>query len=168
MLGLLAGGLLVGVSRAHTPYQQWVVYRKKHLLIATDKSVEESYPLGRQLAAILAEQLPHSQARVARAPNSIRIASLLATGQFDVALLPSLQAVALMRGDPPFGDYGPLELRALFAVDDFLLICRQNFPVEHAYLVTSTLMQHTEANFHEIGELEIPLHPGSREFLQGD
>ena len=163
--GLLAGLITAGLAEAHTPYQQWVVYRKKHLLIGTDKSVKGSYPLGKQLAAVLAEKLPTSQARVARAPNSTRIASLLATGQFDVALLPSRQAVALVQGQPPFAPYEAMELRSLFTSGDFLLVCRPDFPEEHAYLVTSTLAHYVDKEFATAVELLILLHTGSRAFL---
>jgi TRAP-type uncharacterized transport system substrate-binding protein len=163
--GLLAGLFAAGLAEAHTPYKQWVVYRKKHLLIGTDKSVKGSYPLGKRLAAVLAEKLPESQARVARAPNSTRIASLLATGQLDVALLPTQQAVALAQGQPPFAPYEAMELRSLFASGDFLLVCRPDFSEEHAYLVTSTLAHYADEAFASTAEPPIPLHPGSRAFL---
>jgi hypothetical protein len=162
---VLAGLLVAGLVEAHTPYRQWVVYRKKHLLIGTDKTVEGSYPLGKRLAAVLAEKLPESRARVARAPNSTRIASLLATGQFDVALLPSQQAVALEQGRPPFASYEAMALRSLFASGDFLLVCRPDFPEEHAYLVTSILVRDSDQKIDSTVEFLIPLHPGSRAYL---
>ena len=103
--------------------------------------------------------------RVARAPNSTRIASLLATGQFDVALLPSLQAVALEQGRPPFASYEAMALRSLFASGDFLLVCRPDFPEEHAYLVTSILVHNSDQKIDSTFEFLIPLHPGSRAYL---
>lgn len=164
-LGLIVGIFLSSLVKAHTPYKQWVVYRKKHLLIGTDKSIEGSYPLGKQLASILVVYLPESRARVARAPNSERMASLLTTGQLDVALLPRRQAVALAHGDPPFTDYGPIELRTLYVNGDFLLVCRTDFPDQHAYLVTKTLVQNISKKPQLSLESEIPLHPGSRNYL---
>lgn len=164
-LGLMVGIFISSLAKAHTPYKQWVVYRKKHLLIGTDKSIEGSYPLGKQFASILAMYLPESRARVARAPNSERMASLLVTGQLDVALLPRRQAVALAHGDPPFTDYGPIELRTLYVNGDFLLVCRADFPDQHAYLVTETLVQNISKKLDVSLESEIPLHPGSSNFL---
>ena len=164
-LGLIAGIFVSQLATAHTPYKQWVVYRKKHLLIGTDKSIEGSYPLGKQLAEILANHLPESRARVARTPNSERMASLLATGQFDVALLPRGQAVAMARGDPPFTDYGPIELRTLYAKGNFLLVCRAEFSEEHAYLVTQTLLQNVNKTLNIPLESEVPLHPGSHNYF---
>ena len=95
----------------------------------------------------------------------IRIASLLATGQFDLALLPCQQAVALVRGHPPFAPYEAMELRSLFTSGDFLLVCRPDFPEEHACLVTSTLAHDVDKEFASAVELPIPLHTGSRAFL---
>lgn len=167
-LGLLAALFAGRLAHAHTPYQQWVVYRKKHLLIGTDKSVAGSYELGKQLVAVLADKLPASRARVARAPNSIRVASLLATRQFEVALLPRDQAVALSTGARPFGDYGPLDLRTLFESDRFLLVCLEDFPDQHAFLVTSTLAQHNvdQRISKPVEEPPLPWHNGSAAFLQ--
>ena len=161
----MVGIFLSSLAKAHTPYKQWVVYRKKHLLIGTDKSIEGSYPLGKQFASILAVYLPESRARVARAPNSERIASLLTTDQLDVALLPRRQAVALAHGDPPFTDYGPIDLRVLYVDGNFLLVCRADFPEQHAYLVTETLVQNISKTLGISLEPEIPLHPGSRNYF---
>jgi hypothetical protein len=71
---------------AHTPYKQWDVYRRKHLLIGTCRADPESYPLGKRLVAILASSLPDSKARVTRAPNQQRLASLLTTDQLELVV----------------------------------------------------------------------------------
>jgi hypothetical protein len=66
-LGLAgAGWLLCG---AHTPYGQWQVYRRKHLMIGTSKADPPSYPLGRRIVEILVDYLPESSARVTRGPS---------------------------------------------------------------------------------------------------
>lgn len=164
-LVLIAAIFASCLAKAHTPYKQWVVYRKKHLLIGTDKSIEGSYPLGERLASVLAAYLPESRARASRAPNSERIASLLATGQLDIALLPRQQAVALTHGEPPFTDYGPIELQTLYVVGDFLLVCRADFPEQHAYLVTETLVQNISETPTPLIEPGIPLHRGSKNYF---
>jgi hypothetical protein len=76
---LLAGG--------HAPYGQWGVYRKRYLLILTTRADPTSYELGTRIAAVLAERLPDSRARVSRAPHTERIASLMSSKQMDVALI---------------------------------------------------------------------------------
>ncbi len=94
VLGGFAGVLCMG----HTPYRQWVVYRKRHLIILTGKTDGSAYALGKRLAEVLAAALPASQARVARAPYMERIGSLLSTKQLDVAFLSHSAAVALLHG----------------------------------------------------------------------
>ena len=51
----------------HTPYGQWVVYRKKHLLIGCHRADPQTYELAKQLVAILEDRLPKARARIARA-----------------------------------------------------------------------------------------------------
>ena len=140
---------LVGVT-GHTPYRQWQVYRRRHLLILTSKSEAPSYPLGKQVAEILALYLPASKAGVARAPNSERIASLIGSKQMDVALLERTAAAALLEGEAPFEQ--PLPLRALVGLGDYLLVCREDFPADHAYLLTRTLSMHRDL-------LSVPVTP---------
>lgn len=161
----VAGLLVTGPAAGHTPYKQWVVYRKRHLLIATDRSTEGSYALGKKLAAALKSLVPDSRARVARAPDNRRIASLLATAQFDVALLPRGEAVALARGKRPFVNHGPVELRALYVSGRFILVSRGDFPSEHAYLVTQALVKRFGIDRVATFEAGLPVHPGSAEFL---
>lgn len=167
---LLAGIWLAGSG--HTPYRQWAVYRKKHLLILTDKTRPGSYELGRQLSEILAEHLPESKARVTRAPYLQRIASLISTQQLDVALLNRSEAIALAEGMAPFADFDPLSVRVLAESNGFVLICRDDFPDAHAYLVSKTLLEHASATL----QLQIPehkqlqplqLHAGTSAYRQG-
>ncbi len=131
----LAGLLCIG----HTPFQQWVVYRKRHLIVLTGKTDGSAYELGKRVAAVLARDLPASKARVTRAPYMERIGSLLSTKQLDVALLSATAAVALLHGHPPFVDYGPLPLRRIVTLGPYLLVCRDDFPARHAYLVAQAL-----------------------------
>lgn len=161
----VAGLLVAGAAGGHTPYKQWVVYRKRHLLIATDRSTDGSYALGKKLAAALKSRVPDSRARVARAPDNRRIASLLATAQFDVALLPRDEALALARGEQPFANYGPVDLRTLYVSGRFVLVSRGDFPAEHAYLVTQALAERFGLTKAAALEAGLPVHDGSAEFL---
>ena len=137
-------GLAGLVCSGHTPFQQWTVYRQRHLLILTDRSDPPSYPLGKRVAAVLATHLPLSRARVTRAPHTERIASLISSKQLDVALMSPSDAAALAAGLPPFKAYGPVALRTLLTVGGYLLVCREDFPDRHAYIVTQTLNLHRE------------------------
>jgi hypothetical protein len=166
-----AGCLLVGrAAGAHTPYKQWDVYRRKHLLIGTCRADPESYPLGKRLVAILASNLPDSKARVARAPNQHRLASLLTTHQLEPVVFTLGEAAALAAGDEPFAEFGPFPLRLLFEVDGYGLVCSEEFPAHHAWLVTGALAEGlpVSRSLRTSDEQRIAVHQGSRAFLAGE
>ncbi len=160
----LAGMAWLATS-GHTPYRQWTVYRKKHLLIGTCKADAPSYPLGKHIATTLAEYLPESRARVSRAPDQIRLASLITTGQMEVILFSHTDAAALASGAAPFLDYGPTPLTALFRFGDHLLLTRPDFPDRHAWLVARTLVARIgdfdNAGPALAGSLPVSVHPGA-------
>ena len=162
--------LVPALATGHTPFRQWTVYRRKHLLILTDKTQPGSFELGQQLAELLAKYLPASKARVTRAPHTKRVASLLSSGQLDLALVTKPIARALTADEPPFSDYGPIDLRVLANHPDFLLLARAEFPAHHAYQVAETLRTHgAELGFTLLSEAtaQPPPHPGVIALLQG-
>lgn len=158
---------VASASRAHTPYRQWVVYRRKHLLIGTTRADPDGYRLGKKLAGALAAELPTSQARVARARDSRRLASLMSTGQLQTALLHAEEALAMAAGSSPFEDVGPLDLRVLLVLDRHLLIAVATLPDHHAWLVTSALNEAGYGASRLIGSAGLSFHPGSRAYLDG-
>ncbi|MBT8365957.1 MAG: hypothetical protein KJP23_14770 [Deltaproteobacteria bacterium] len=160
----------------HTPYRQWAVHRQKHLFVVTSRTDGSSYELGKHVAEILATHLPASKARVTRAPNMERIGSLISTKQLDVALLSHSNAAAMLSGLPPFVEYGPVPLRTIIELGDYLLVCRDDFPARHAYLMVRTLSIHraklpsafmtaTQTVAKPTGE--VPMHPGVSAYLEG-
>lgn len=160
-----AAGLLLG---GHTPYQQWVVYRRKHLLIGCHKTDPRTYDLAKQIVALLAEHLPAAKARIARAPDTGRLASLLSTGQLDVAILGAADAVAMSKGLGAFAPYGQTALRVLMPTDDRVLVAQANFPPNYAWLLTGALAGTELAVAPDITiDHGVPWHPGSVDFLQG-
>ena len=171
---LLGGGIALAwfAASAHTPYRQWRVYRQRHLMIVASKTDPEGFRLSRAVAETLAEHLPDSHARPSRAPSAARVASLLGTGQMDVAVLPRAEAAALRAGDDPFRESGPVDLEALFDLGDHLLVCRAEFPEEHAFLVVQTLyrnraaLAHAGARLPVAGHGPLPPHPGVMEFVE--
>jgi len=138
LLGSVAGSFLL---TAHSPYLQWVTYRKAHLLLFTTRDDPGSDELGELLAARLREALPASKARVARAPDGDRIASLLSSAQADTAVLSHDRAQALLRGEAPYAGYGAIALRALAKSEQYVLVCREDFKPRHAFLVADALCQ---------------------------
>ena len=146
----------------HSPYRQWVAYRQAHLLLFTTRDDPGADELGERLAARLRETLPDSRAQVARAPHIDRVASLLASGQADTAVLTQELAVALLLGAAPFAEYGPVPLRALGRGERYVLVCRDDFKPRHAFLVTEALCQ-GEAPLLSLPDPSsaLPAHPGA-------
>jgi hypothetical protein len=167
--GLAAAALVL--ASGHTPYRQWVVYRKRRLLIGTSRADGPTYPLGKRVAETLLTYLPESKARASRAPDPWRLASLLSTAQMDVAILSATDAAAMLRGRPPFADFGGVALAGLFGFDPYLLVARADFPARHAYLVSRTLDEHGAsipgARALAAGVGVLPVHPGTLAYLQG-
>jgi TRAP-type uncharacterized transport system substrate-binding protein len=163
-------------ASGHAPYGQWNVYRKRNLLILTSRSDAPSFPLGERVAKVLAASLPESHARVSRAPNTDRVASLISTAQMDVAVLSQTDAALFLAGRAPFADYGPVPLRAIVALGDYLLVCREDFPPLHAYLLAETLMEHRNELGFNLSPLEggkafvkpmVPVHRGALAYFPG-
>jgi hypothetical protein len=168
--------LLVGAAclvaaragRAHTPYRQWDVYRRKHLLVGTCRADPDSYPLGQRLVSMLVSGLPESKARVTRAPDQKRLASLLTTDQLELVLFTLDEAVALEGGKPPFSDYGPYPLRLVYEVEGYALVCGEAFPARHAWLVTGALADHLPMPDDLVASERLTVHEGTRAFLSGE
>lgn len=164
---MVTAGILLS---AHTPYRQWTIYRKRYLLILTSKTDAPTFRLGERVAAVLAANLPTSKARVVRAPHTARIASLISTKQMDVAILSRVDAEKLLAGQSPFADYGPVALRSIISLGEYLLICRADFPDRHAYLVASTLFARKSelpvaVSIGDTGK--VPIHPGALAYAKG-
>ena len=157
---------------AHTPYEQWVVYRRRVLLIGSSRDDPEGYALARQVAATLAEDLPESRARASRAPTAGRLADLIATDQLGYAVLPWSQGTALVRGRPPFANLGGVALAGLFGFEGHVLVGRPDVPASHAYLIARTLDRaNGSATAERFGlakaEGVLALHPGVQDYVAG-
>ena len=168
-IGLVGACAGAGIpALAHTPYRQWVVYRRKHLLIGCHRQDPQTYALARRMVAILEERLPAARARVARAPTPGRLASLLGTDQLDVALLGHADAKAMAAGRDRFAPYGEIALLTIFLHPKYALVGRADIPARHAWLIAHAL--------HE-SDVDLPLpvdaspplawHEGARGFLAG-
>ena len=166
-VGLL--GLAALVTAGHTPYRQWNVYRKRHLLILASKSGPAAVDHARAVAAALAAHLPDSKARSSRAGNLGRLASLIGTKQMDVTVLTRAEVADFAAGRGAFANAEPTDLRALFAFGDHVLVARADFSEAHAYLVVQTLDENRDAL--ALGSLPdgndgLPLHPGTLAYLE--
>lgn len=169
-LGIAAAAALF--AAAHTPYEQWVVYRRRVLLLGSSRDDPEGYRLGRHVAEILARDLPESRARVSRAPTAQRLAGLIATDQMDFAVLPWSAGAALASGRPPYAELGGVALKGLFGFETHVLVCLSGVPAAHAYLVSRTVDGAIGPDYG--GGLEmakaggaLTLHPGALEYVAG-
>jgi hypothetical protein len=168
VLALLAS-LVAGPALAHSPYRQWAVFRQRFLLVTTTRDDKGSDDLGEEIARIVLAQLPGSRAQVSRARDWGVLASLLTTQQTELAVMAKERAMALYRGQAPYQDFGPSPLRVIVQTDRYRLVCREDFPVHHAYLLCEALMAEKDAQGFAIpGDSEIPVHPGAMAYLLGD
>jgi len=175
-LRLVLTGAVSLAAGGHAPYGQWSIYRKRYLLILTTRSDVTSHDIGTRIAALLAERLPESRAQVSRAPHMERVASLISSKQMDVALMRRDDAAALRAGAPPFESFGPVSLRTIVGLGDHLLVCRDDFPARHAWLICEALARDRDAlpvplsPFSPTAESpdgRVPLHPGAQAYFMG-
>ncbi len=155
---------------AHSPYRQWVIYRQTHLVILTSRDDPGADDLGEKVAARVRAALPDSKAAVGRGPKVQRIASLIATRQAEVAIVSRANALAMVHGSAPFDQIGAIDLRVLARNDDYLLVCRDDFPRAHAYLVAEALVDQGNplGLFVPVpASAEIPPHAGALAFADG-
>lgn len=169
-LGIAVAAVLF--AAAHTPYEQWVVYRRRVLLIGSSRDDPEGYRLGQHVAVVLARDLPESRARPSRAPTAGRLASLIATDQMDFAVLPWSDAVALASGHPPYADFGGIAVQGLFGFETHVLVCLAAVPATHAYLISRALDRAIGPDSGSGFAMAkaggaLSLHPGARDYVAG-
>jgi MFS family permease len=99
-------------------------------------------------------------------------ASLLTTGQLEVALLSAADVLALRDGRAPFDAFGPTDLNGLFAFGHYLLVCRPDFPAHHAYRVVQTLSENAAgipgAMSVDATASPVAIHAGARAYALGE
>ena len=158
--GAAAAALLAGPAAAHTLWNQWRVYRRKHLLVVCHRQDPGAFAEAKALEALAAVELPSANMRIARAPHPGRIASLLGTGQLGYALVRPGEAAQLAAGEGEFAPYGPVETRLVGGVADWLLVADPAEPARHVWLLRSMLSQ---GRLPSAAELRSPVafHPGA-------
>jgi hypothetical protein len=167
-IAALAGAAFAVPAGAHTPYRQWVIYRKKHLLLGSHRDDPAGYRLAREAAEELAFHVPSSRARVARAPAATRLAGLIATDQLDIAVLEPDLVRAMSTGEGIFGAYGAIDLQTLIVfVDGRALVAHARFPDEHAAIVAEALVESPLAPLEaQFGSPPVPWHPAAQEIVR--
>ena len=158
LAGLVAGAV-APVAQAHTLYPQWVAYRRKHLLIGCHRKDPETFRLTQALVARINHALPKAKARAARAPHPERLASLIGTGQMEVAVLPVSEALAMRAGEGKFAPYGRIGLMQISGFGAHVLVADSGFPDRHGWMLSAALEEGaiTQATSDSAA---LPLHPG--------
>ena len=106
-----------------------------HLLIMSTIPDSPTYPYSNKIVKAINEVIPEAKARPARAKNFERVHSLFKTKQMHLVLLSKGNAEALLEGSGPFSDYGPIDVRTLYAFGDMLLLVQPDFPDSHVWLL---------------------------------
>jgi hypothetical protein len=164
-----AAGAGIALS-AHTPYGQWTIYRRRNLFVVASRSDDAALALARTVVAGLARELPEAHARVTRATDPVRIASLLVTGQLDVAIVSRAEAEAMLNGSREYRAVGPTPLRVIVQLGDHALVTTEDLKDRHAYLLARAV-DHMQAELpaggSETEHLDLPEHPGALAYRLG-
>ncbi len=150
-----------------------MLYRKVRLIILTSRADEPNWKTGEALAQLLFTHLPTSKATYARARDFTDIVRLLNSKQHDMALIRDADAKEGFEGSGRFAEDGPTPLRVLARVGDYVLVTREDFENNHAYLVAQSI----DTYWRDLRALlpagshadprqgaPIPLHPGAAEY----
>jgi hypothetical protein len=156
---------------AHTPYGQWTVYRQRNLFIVASRTDEPALLLARAIVDGLAVELPESHARVTRATDPVRIASLLATGQLDVAVVSRGDASAMLAGSGDFRAVGAVSINLLAELGAHLMVTMDTFRPKHAYLLALSV-DHLRQKLPVVAasasdSSKLPFHPGAAAYYNG-
>jgi hypothetical protein len=164
----LVGLLASAPALAHTPYGQWVTYRRKHLLIGCHKDDPQTYVLAKAMATAFEHLLPDAKARVARAPGMDRIASLMGTEQMDVAILDPEDAAAMAAGTGKFRAYGEVPVGVLALLQESkILVARRDFRADHGWMVAAAAAESGLAAT-DAAPPSLPWHRGAGIFRRGE
>ena len=145
--------------------------RQRYLLVHSHKTDLRTDVLADRIVESLATMLPKAKARVARARNAQRVGSLITTGQAMLAVLSLTDAINLYRGTSQFKGLNTGTVRALVRNKEFVLVASAEFPMEHAWLVTSALMHDSNValNLPDVSaDALIPIHSGARAYANGE
>lgn len=170
-LSLLSSIFTQSSSFAHSPWGQYQVYRKKHLLILSSRDDEFSYPFSKELVSCLDKELPESKARPARAIHLSRAFDLLRTNQFQFALFhkKNIELMRFSSGD--FAGRKPVDLKTLLNFGEMQFVARHDFPTELAAIVTHHVIKcnnslSISANLNQVTLDDADLHPGAKEAIE--
>jgi hypothetical protein len=167
VLKLAAAALASVVLGAHTPYGQWTVYRQRNLFIVASRTDPRALLLTRMIVHGLARELPEARARVTRASDPVRIASLLATGQLDVAVVSREDAAGMVAGSDGFRAVGAVPLVSLANLGRYELVAMESYKARHAYLLARAVDHMRPVLPPTARDSPVPTHTGALVYFAG-
>jgi len=71
---------------------------------------------------------------------------------------------------PPFDSFSPMPLQVLVDDGKYLLVAREDLPLEHGYLLAITLLEQADSTITvpDTGKFGMPVHPGARSAALGE
>ena len=143
--GALAPMLIQSPILAHSPWGQYSVYRKKHLLVLSTRDDIESYPYSKLLVSAINRTAPRAEARPARARDLKRAYELLRSDQFQFALLSrhNIDAMRLAKGT--FVGDSPVDLKTIYQFGRLEFVVRAEFPDNLVAIVANAIISNLDA-----------------------
>lgn len=166
IVAAIAAGAIAPAAFGHTLYPQWVVYRRKHLLIGCHRKDPDTFRLAQDLAERINHAMPKAKARAARAPHPQRLASLIGTDQMEIAVLPRAEAREMRDGVGKFVPYGRIDLTRLADFGVHTLVAAGRFPQRHAWMVRAAI-EDSGLQQSLPKDVVLPLHPGAEAQMAG-
>lgn len=176
---LVVLGCVALVLQGHTPYKQWKVYRADRLMVVATALEPEAFPLAKAVVNHLRQTIPKARPEATRAPTLRHVGRLILSRQIEVAVVTGQQARMLFRGEDDSSREGPVPLRILaFLSGGYVLVTHEKFNKDNAALLVVGLFGEqgsaklsrkykTIAGIRKrAGELSVPVHAGTLEYLQ--
>lgn len=172
LAGLALWGMAAVLLPGHSPYRQWYAYRANHLVVVTDESRPGAFETATAIASAIAARWPETRSVAAAARSPLEVVKLLASGQLQVGLVPSTDAVDALEGCGRFVATGKVPLRAIAKIQGDLLVVVESCSRERAGSIAQALAESRAGGplAHKDllrSEAPIPFHPGALEFYSG-
>jgi len=172
LLTLALLGAAAALLPGHSPYRQWYAYRAKHLIVVTDEVRPGALAVATAIASAIAARWPETKAVAAAARSPAEVVKLLSSGQLQVGLLPTAEALEALEGRGRFADGGKVALRAVAVVGGDLLVVLESCDRDRAHAIAQALAESRgdgplAKKSLLRGPAPIPFHPGALEYYQG-
>ncbi len=169
-LCMLPAFFIPPMAKAHSPWGQYAVYRKKHLLVLSTRDDADSYSYSKLLVDAINKSAPEASARPARAINLERAYNLLRTDQFQFALLSRANIQSMRAATGTFAGRPSVDLKTIYQFDHLEFAVVADFPDELVAIVTDAVLSHIATLPGALPPAEVlkseTLHRGARDAIK--